>query len=295
MCAAASFTVHHFLNPAEEQTQILSFSRQALVKKFFPDYTRLTSLADELPNGNEKKKAMHLLGRVSLKVRNYSTLKARAKAAVSRHLYYELGVAKNMQIEKKSHDAIPQLQDQLAKAKYQLATVQTKLRHEQMAVGGLIAPQKLLARSKKGRAVEMSLDQVAAPPKPKLSRSMQKAVAMAKQAEAERFKPELDQEAKRRRNFKAAESKLLQTQQTLRRSRQAKTYDGKMLQTVTDRIKNLQKAATSSLHQAKMSFREADTIVRKAQNKQAFKVGAKLLKTSKKVPTSKDIMHDLMK
>jgi hypothetical protein len=46
MCAAASFTVHHFLNPAEEQTQILSFSRQALVKKFFPDYTRLTSLAD---------------------------------------------------------------------------------------------------------------------------------------------------------------------------------------------------------------------------------------------------------
>jgi hypothetical protein len=36
----------------------------------------------------------------------------------------ELGVAKNMQIEKKSHDAIPQLQDQLAKAKYQLATVQ---------------------------------------------------------------------------------------------------------------------------------------------------------------------------
>lgn len=233
---------------------------------------------------------------------------------MGQHLHYELAVAKNMKREKTSHDALPQLRRTLTKAQYQLSLAQKKLRHEQLEVGGLLAPEKLHAPSPKGGAIETSLSQdsssnsnhvdllgSAHPRKQRrkgierFSPAMRKAVAMARQAEAERFKPEVESEQKRRRVFRAAKSQLAQTEEYMRKSKKNSVRDSQMLRKVTHRIKQWHKAATESLQQAKTSFQQADKLVRKAQNAEAFKVGAKLLKGSKKVPTSKDIMSDLMK
>lgn len=298
--ATTGLAAHRMLTSANEQSLeevVPDTATVGLLAKFFPDYSKLQSLAKDLPDGNAKTHAVSLLSQVESQVDAYSRFKAEAKGAVAHHLHYELDLAKNMQLEKTSHDALPALKQALKKSTFELTAAQTKLRHEQMAVGDLLAPnsaEKLHApvHNSKG-VVRMSLSQ-AHSSQANLPPAIRKAVAFARKAEAERYKPELEAEKKRRRTYDELHSELLHEKHILSHATQRKDSDGQRLASVTKRISHLKDAAANSLKTAKLAFEDADRVVRRGQNQQAFEQGAKLLKSSDKVPTAKDVMNDLL-